>query len=37
MLAQRLYGDATRADELIRRATPWHPAFMPTTITVLAA
>mgnify|MGYP003365591366 CR=1 FL=1 len=36
-LAQRLYQDGTRSDELIRRAAPWHPAFMPTELTVLAS
>lgn len=35
--AQRLYRDGTRSDELIRRVQPWHPAFMPLSMTVLAA
>lgn len=30
VLAQRLYRDAARADELVLRANPPHPAFMPT-------
>lgn len=30
VLAQRLYRDAGRADELVQRANPRHPAFMPT-------
>lgn len=34
-LAQRLYRDATRADELVRRNAPPHPAFMPTTFEAL--
>ncbi len=29
VLAQRLYRDASRADELVTRANPIHPAFMP--------
>lgn len=36
VLAQRLYQDGTRSDELIRNAVPWHPAFMPQTLTVPA-
>ena len=36
VMAQRLYGDATRADELVRRLDPVHPAFMPTRAVVLA-
>lgn len=36
-LAERLYGDATRADELIREADPMHPLFMPTSFQALAA
>jgi prophage DNA circulation protein len=35
-IAQRLYQDGTRSDELIRNARPWHPAFMPATMTVPA-
>ncbi len=35
--AQKLYRDGTRSDELIRRVQPWHPAMMPTPMTVLAA
>jgi prophage DNA circulation protein len=29
VIAQRLYQDATRADELVTQANPIHPAFMP--------
>lgn len=35
-LAQRLYGDAGRADELVARAGPVHPAFMPTSFRALS-
>ncbi len=35
VLAQRLYRDAGRADELVARARPVHPAFMPTTFQAL--
>lgn len=35
VVAQRLYGDASRADELIARVDPIHPLFMPTTMLVL--
>ena len=34
-LANRLYQDATRADELVQEARVPHPAFMPTTMKVL--
>ncbi|GBO49453.1 hypothetical protein MFFDBJGM_02471 [Pectobacterium versatile] len=34
-LANRLYQDATRSDELIQETNPRHPAFMPTTFTAL--
>lgn len=34
-LAQRLYRDATRSDELVRRAGPIHPAFMPKVFQAL--
>lgn len=34
-LAQRLYRDASRSDELIARVVPIHPAFMPRTFTAL--
>lgn len=37
VLAQRLYRDATRADELVSRADPVHPAFMPRTFSALNA
>ena len=36
-LAQRLYADGTRADELVDRARPKHPAFMPTSFEALNA
>ncbi len=35
VLAQRLYRDPTRSDELVSRANPIHPAFMPTTFSAL--
>lgn len=35
VLAYRLYGDATRADEVVARVDPVNPLFMPPTITVL--
>ncbi|MER0046504.1 DNA circularization N-terminal domain-containing protein [Pectobacterium odoriferum] len=34
-LANRIYQDATRSDELIQETNPRHPAFMPTTFTAL--
>ncbi|MOA37442.1 hypothetical protein D3C78_1590320 [compost metagenome] len=34
-LANRLYQDASRADELIQAAGVPHPAFMPTSMKVL--
>lgn len=34
--AQRLYADGSRADELIARANPVHPAFMPVSFEALA-
>jgi prophage DNA circulation protein len=37
VLAYRLYGDASRSDELIAEAAPVHPAFMPTIIKVLSS
>jgi len=36
VLAYQLYGDATRADDLIARADPPHPAFLPTTLQALS-
>lgn len=36
-LAQQLYADGSRATELIKRANPIHPAFMPTIIEVLSS
>lgn len=36
-IAQRLYQDGKRSDELMRNARPWHPAFMPQTMTVPAS
>ncbi len=35
-LAQRLYRDAGRADELVAEANPIHPAFMPPSFKALA-
>lgn len=35
-LAQRLYKDAARADELVAEANPIHPAFMPVAFRALA-
>ena len=35
VLACRLYGDVSRADDLVRRARPVHPAFMPRTFRAL--
>ncbi|AQS88274.1 bacteriophage protein [Neoasaia chiangmaiensis NBRC 101099] len=37
LLAQQLYADATRSDELIQRADPIHPAFMPTEFKALSS
>jgi prophage DNA circulation protein len=37
MLANRLYRDATRADELVAQANPIHPAFVGPTITALSS
>ena len=37
VLAQRLYRDPSRADELVREANPIHPLFMPTSFQALAA
>ena len=36
VMANRLYQDASRADELIQQANPIHPAFMPMTVKALA-
>ena len=36
VMAWRLYSDATRADDLVTRNNPPHPAFMPTTVEALA-
>lgn len=36
VLAQRLYQDADRADELVTEANPQHPAFMPISFQALA-
>lgn len=36
-LAQRLYRDATRSDELVARVVPVHPAFMPRSFEALSA
>lgn len=37
VLAQRLYRDATRADELVVEANPVHPAFMPVSFQGLSS
>ena len=36
-VAYRLYRDATRSDDLIARADPVHPAFMPTSFQALSS
>jgi len=36
VLGQQLYADGSRAPDLIRRANPIHPAFMPVTFEALA-
>jgi prophage DNA circulation protein len=36
-LAETLYGDASRADQLIEQASPIHPAFMPAQFQALAS
>ncbi len=36
-LAQSIYADATRADELVRQADPPHPLFMPANFTALSS
>lgn len=36
-VAQRLYGDAARADGLVAQVDPVHPLFMPPVFQVLAA
>jgi prophage DNA circulation protein len=36
VLAQRLYRDSTRADELVGEANPIHPAFMPLSFQALS-
>jgi prophage DNA circulation protein len=37
VIAQMLYRDPSRADELVGEANPPHPAFMPTSIKVLSS
>ena len=37
VVAQRLYRDAGRADELVAQANPVHPAFMPITFRALSS
>ncbi|MFT8463130.1 DNA circularization protein [Acetobacter persici] len=37
LLGQQVYADATRTPDLIRRANPIHPAFMPTSFEALSA
>ena len=36
VLAHRLYGSVAREAELVARARPRHPAFMPTTFKALS-
>jgi len=36
-LANRLYRDATRSDELVAQANPIHPAFVPTSFKALSS
>ena len=36
VLAQRLYRDSSRSDELVRQANCIHPAFMPTSFKALS-
>lgn len=36
VLAQRVYRDSTRADELVTEADPIHPAFMPVSFKALS-
>lgn len=36
VLAYKLYGDASRSDELVGEAAPVHPAFMPTSFRALS-
>ena len=36
-LSNRLYGTADRSDELVQRARPIHPAFMPVRFQALSA
>jgi len=37
VLAQRLYRDPARADELVAQANPVHPAFMPSSFKALSS
>ncbi|MCP1242911.1 hypothetical protein GOB86_09405 [Acetobacter lambici] len=37
VLAQQLYADGSRSDDLIGRANPIHPAFMPTNFQALSS
>ncbi|MBN3852012.1 DNA circulation family protein [Paraburkholderia sp. Ac-20340] len=36
VLAHRIYGDASRADQLVQQIAPVHPLFMPSTFQALA-
>ncbi|WP_028205019.1 DNA circularization protein [Paraburkholderia nodosa] len=36
VLAHRIYGDATRADQLVQQVAPVHPLFMPATFQALS-
>lgn len=37
VLAQKIYGDATRADQLVTQVAPVHPLFMPAQFEALAS
>ncbi|MBN9143759.1 MULTISPECIES: DNA circularization N-terminal domain-containing protein [unclassified Novosphingobium] len=37
LIAQQLYGDATRADQLVGQVNPIHPLFFPLTFEALAS
>lgn len=36
-LAERMYGDASRSEQLVAQAAPVHPAFMPVSFQALAS
>ncbi|WP_321968836.1 DNA circularization protein [Paraburkholderia tropica] len=37
VLAHRIYGDASRADQLVQQVAPVHPLFMPSTFQALSS